>query len=899
MTSTPRDAVIDTLRDALTSAGDWRMPQADPTNQARSSLPGRIVRRPRQRWSMGTGGDVTGAAVVDVDGVPWVVALAGSVLQAQGPPGAGGWSLPRRPVSRLITTGDLDGTGAGCILARGSQQELLLLDARTGGVRWRWVAPDGTFINDSGAVLLLPIPGGQRLVVAPIYATYIVCFDLVGAGPPVERWRLEGDWDAGFGPSLIAADMDGQGQPDLVLSSRMGSSDRTRHGASTSSELVLGRQRGSLYQVVADLSTGEVRRSVAWAPNGRGYRCARPYGLLTAVPFRPGARPGIVLVCCQVEEYLAVTRRGRDGSLRRGWGRFVEKDWPRDAQELRVHPDSCRDVDGDGAPELIVSLWDGVAWQALVLDPGSATPEPRATLADRVHWGTLDRADGGAALLVGVATERQLTAPATLELLDGATHEVLDRIHGASVVVGPAEPLPVDTAFMAERRGLTRLRGTDADATDAVVVRLEDGSLAAWSVDDAGRRHLQRIGGQEAIAVHGGSDRPLLVGRTGRVRHLERAPGATSGAWQTRAGVTATGRAVQPLVRATATGPQLVVGHADGTIVGGAPAGRGALRDAWHVRGVHPAPLRAVGVEVLAVMEVIAGDPVLRILPGDRPDPTRAISVPLEAPLDRPVSWLPDRAMVLTLRTSTHVLATEVRELDGTLRWRADTGAYFHPPAAATIDGVAAVILDDHGILRRFSAVAGHAPEAGAAARQHPEWQRDWTAAYSMPVVGTFLPSGRSAILRANGIHGLELLDSSGRSRWRTGAELWRYSAGRAAVARLPDGTSLVIHPRRDGVVDGVDVATGVVRWTLAVTDVLEHAAVAVGDIDGDGMDECILGLPEGRLLCLGQLDGPVRTRWSVDVGAGVTAIALADIDGDGMVEVILGTSDGRVRLFR
>ena len=739
---------------------------------------------------------------------------------------------------------------------------------------------------------------------APIYATFIVCFDLVGRGPPVERWRLGGDWDAGFGPSPIAADMDGTGVPDLVLSSRLGSCDRTRAGTSTSSELVLGRRRGSLYQAVADLSTGHIRRSVAWAPNGRGYRCARPYGLLTALPFRRGSLPGIVLVCCQVEEYLAVTRRGSQGSLRPGWSRFLEKDWPRDEQELRVHPDSCRDIDGDGTPELLASLWDGSAWATLVLDPVAGAAEPRARLSDRVHWGTLDRVDGGATLLVSVAAQRRATVPSTLELVDGATYEVLDRLDGASVAVGPAERLRPDIAFMADRRGLTHLRASGADQA---VIRLADGSLAAWSVDVAGRPSVHGLGAADAVAVHGGTERPLLVQRTGEIRPLTWS--ATRAAWRTRQGMTATGRTVQPLVRATGSGPQLVVALADGSVVGGTIAGSSALYDRWQVSGSHPAPIRSSDQEQLLVTSTSDGVARLRMHGGDRPLADPLMDLPLDAPLDRAPTPLPDDGIALTLRTSTHTLATEVREPDGTIRWRADTGAYVHPPAAGTLDdGHGVVLLDDHGVLRRFPAARSDAARRNGtggdgapapAAAHHQTWQRDWTAAYSMPVIGPFLPDGRLGILRTNGIHGLELLDATGRRQWRTEAELWRYSAGRAAVARLPDGTSLVAHPRRDGIIDGIEVGTGRSRWELPVFDVLEHAALAAGDLDGDAMDELLVGLPDGRLLCLEGLGGPVRTRWTVEVGAGIVAVVIADIDGDGCSEIVVGTVDGRVRMLR
>src|SRR5205823_4342935 len=94
----------------------------------------------------------------------------------------------------------------------------------------------------------------------------------------------------------------------------------------------------------------------------------------------------------------------------------------------------------------------------------------------------------------------------------------------------------------------------------------------------------------------------------------------------------------------------------------------------------------------------------------------------------------------------------------------------------------------------------------------------DWTAAYTLPIVGPFAPDGGWAVLRAGGIHGLELLDANGATVWRIDSELWEYASSVPAVGRVgPDGVPAVGAVTRSGVFQAIDVRTGRTRWELDV----------------------------------------------------------------------------------
>ncbi|SEE87213.1 PQQ-binding-like beta-propeller repeat protein [Jiangella alba] len=764
----------------------------------------RVVRR----WP--TGADVRQVAeFAGPGGAPCVLVLAGATLQAWRWDGTLLWSDGTSAVTRVLHVRD------DTALVLTGERLLRRLALHTGDVTWRGEAPDGTNLSGAGSSKLALVGGRLLWFTAPTYATAVTCRELLPGGDVSTVWVREfaGHYDAGFGPVLVVADVLGTGEPQLLLSTRTGSGYGTGDADVSTERLVLGREDGRLLQLVLSVADGSTLTEAAYRPDPGDYPCARPYGLLTTAA-APGGRI-VVLVSCQVEEYYSVTRV-RDGELARAWGRFVEKDWPHDAQELRPQVSSVVERPGEN-PWLVTGHHDGATWTTVVDD--AVTGSRVATLAGHYFWGVT-----GSVAVVSPAVSRALTGaePTLAVRLPDLT--VVASFTGHPVITGEDE-LPAELSFHAERRSLVALG-------DGLLMREPSGSAAWWSPVSGASAALGVA--DVAGAFPGASGAAVLVSSSGAL-HRVLADGSAAGS------VRPAGRRASALAVTSASGPVV--------LLDGPRDSRAVLPDGSEL----PLPGRVAAAGRTPSGEVVVAcleDTAVRCW---RLEPSGWSPAGVVDTRGRPSHALlfDDASLLLVAsRTGVHTADVGVHRLDGTALWHdAAQGPHPNQPAVArTPSGRWLAAYDDHG---QFTARDAHTGEVLT--------KDDWTAAYTMPLRLESAPGW----LRVGGIHGIDLLDDSGAVRWRHGAPLWTYFPGEAALAGPVLGCVT-----RSGRLDAFEAASGQLLWSLDLGPVAVRPPLLA--VDGG----FVAGTAGGALVVVDAAGG--RRELLPGLGAAVETLAVS-----------------------
>ena len=102
-----------------------------------------------------------------------------------------------------------------------------------------------------------------------------------------------------------------------------------------------------------------------------------------------------------------------------------------------------------------------------------------------------------------------------------------------------------------------------------------------------------------------------------------------------------------------------------------------------------------------------------------------------------------------------------------------------------------------------------------------------------------------------------------------------------------------------DGKFMSVDLLTAKPRWTLDLgVPPQGQVSIAAGDIDGDGFDNFVVGLSDGRVVAIAERDGKGVVLWHADLGVPVIEVVIADVDGDGFAELVVVTDDGVIHIL-
>ncbi len=164
----------------------------------------------------------------------------------------------------------------------------------------------------------------------------------------------------------------------------------------------------------------------------------------------------------------------------------------------------------------------------------------------------------------------------------------------------------------------------------------------------------------------------------------------------------------------------------------------------------------------------------------------------------------------------------------------------------------------------------------------------------SVPAIGDVDGDGFSEVVYGTDNGHVYCLDRNGAVKWRWTGNMPFGRSGINLADLNGDGTVEVLLARsnagRDCGLFALEGATGKLLWH-APTEMQEYLSLATVDLDGDGRMETVHG-DKGNFLYCTNADGTERWRKELS-GRGIfTAPVVGDVDGDGKPEILVGVRD-------
>lgn len=352
------------------SRADWPLQRHDVsrTGAARGASD---IGDPAAYYRYYLGGSLGASAMVpfdvNADGSVDVIMVTGGRVVARTVTDGDLWSSAPRGFTGVVGLADFDGDGAED-LAVSSSDRVFVLDPRTGAELWAEPAGElgtlgGTRVADfdgDGAMDLLVAECGCCGVNSG-YPGAIYTFG-GGFGSARRLWELP-NVHCGFSRAITVVDIDGSGPPEVVIPT-----ERTLR--------IWSPATGAM---VAE--SGDVGIRAYWN---------------FCYPAALDADPAEELLCVRLDNNSSVTDRWRVTALDSDGGAGLSILWssvlaPDDTGSLRV-ADPVVDLDGDGALELVVSVFDAGAWETRIFDAASGAV--RATVPDAIAVGHVAEGTG-------------------------------------------------------------------------------------------------------------------------------------------------------------------------------------------------------------------------------------------------------------------------------------------------------------------------------------------------------------------------------------------------------------------------------------------------------------------------------------------------------------------------
>lgn len=911
---------------ALCAAGgaargdDWLVARHDPQRTGRSA--GRVdLAAPTVRWRHYLGGALAPTHYtvtdIDADGVTDVVFVSSGKVLAKHADDALVWESPLVDARALSAVADLDGDGRVEVVITADRGNVLVLDGRDGRVVWELPRAQRG-LGAHARLGDLDGDGRDELYVGQCVRNPAAAYALSfrdGYARPRTLWGIDPLPDACGTVGDVIGDLDGDGAPELVMAF---GHDHMRVFDGRSARLAIDL-RAPASGVFGTFSTpllreldGDPGRELVVVTNGWAAG-ASPFGARRVAVFDH-------------------VREGETRALRMLW----EANAPDAATgNVAFESDSVVDLDGDGAQEVVFSLFDGAVrrWDLEVRD--ARTGRVRARRADAELAGVRDLDDDGRPELL---------------VVEGDRATVILRWEGAGL--SPRWSLDARRPYRAldlardarERFSMRPLTmQLDDDAAPELILAPFDPalppearvvtSLEAWDVGSSGLRRLGRLDAPDGVTVLTASSgaslsrpypQPVAVTSDGYLLALDREMVSTN-----------------RIVTAEFTVPGMRVGgYFSGSgalghtpVLGGVDGSRAVI-----VRDARPALLRldARGASLSSPARVRwsrprAAYPALTDTDGDGAPEVVAFDgrdlLALGADDGAPRWTVRDLAPrgsgftgdVVPLRRASAepllaVLRVEpglllrpmgLRARDGAVQWQefvrtTHSGLGQFAVADLTGDGTDDMVFAARAMLLvdgRDGSLAAEGPDAPYAVQMiapfHGEGPEVFTGAAARP---DRLLSRR-----------LTLLGQGGAQDFSSPYGAVVRCDGRDRVALAPIGTSevRVVDPTRlraDGSApEGAVLRRAVLADGVAYPspDAVEPGArsgalsnlTAVADLDGRGRPGLLVGSTDGHLYALDACT--LERAWAYDFRYPVGEPVVGDADGDGTDDVLVSVGDG------
>lgn len=838
------------VRQLHAAPGDWPEPRQNPRLTAIQPLAGDMTTAPRPVGRIDLGRSVPSLSVATrKDGAPAGLSVFAGALRCFDTDGALRWESHPMGLNydTIVAHEDLDGDGSPEVLLQAGRPmqpygAAVLVSLEDGRVLWRYDVEPMSYAWYLYTDTYWPNDKKKQIVVLEhAYPPdkdngYIALFAYEGGSAPVLKWRYAFDEYTCF-PTLLRNDIDGDGVQEIVVETH----SRMWH---------------------LDAFTGAVKHHIHWstAPGNE-----RSYGLVKFSDLNRDGRDDFLCIATFAQHHEVLLNTG--GKLEKAWG-YGWGESVTTGKVATVYPgEPDVDVDGDGAKEIVLSMFNSEnegAWLMRVYDAVSGALKYRVPGVIAVGTGDLD-GDGSSEVIGNASAD-----PAKAKL---------DGVRLYSFKSKKPELLwedPAATALPPDRHGALRVE----KGGERLRVRIDPSdsiSLEPWDKPPKPEKpvfnNIPAIVGPPmpellAADISGDGRNELVLYQDQRARAY---------AWK------------DPLFEAAgefASSSLPVFADLDGD---------GKLE----VVTTEVAPGHTPVVE--------AKTPSLDnklLWRSELPPPTRTGLPHPRLAYVRTAHFTGNTVPDLYLYAGTPLVrSTALNGRTGAMIWdKGETPGierYWAPTVnLASVfdfdaDGKEDLIFTNPDYYCVASATSGDA----LAGPLYPPtiFSQPSQGLYTMPAIldrGGGLPL--VALVGGHYFQGVMTVKAS--PLWHNVLSCGTGRTGNEGFLRLADGTWLLGFGRQNGNFACINVDDGSVRWELPID--ASCSDIVTGDIDGDGRMEFVFGTSHGALYAVGDDNAKPRVVWKAELGSAAGAPIIADSTGDGKSDIAVPTADGYVTLL-